>query len=306
MKSFRQDVLPLELGEFPTSSPWCQRWDGRRHAWRHVSEGGFDARRYVVGAVSEEEAKAFVVRHHYSGSYPVAVRRLGLFDVSEGGRVLAGVAVFGVPAGPRVLTHALPELRPVTESLELARFVLHTNCPGNSESWFLARCFEDLRAAGVRGVVSFADPVPRRGADGRLVAVGHVGTIYQATNALYTGRAAPRTLKILPDGRVLSERAVQKVRRQEQGHQYAERILCSFGARPLRAGDDPTLWLRRALAEAGVRTLRHRGAHRYIFRLRARRREREAIRLGVQPDPRYPKAPDLDPWAFPGAPGPQK
>ncbi|MFE5406826.1 hypothetical protein ACFQ9Z_37155 [Streptomyces sp. NPDC056580] len=46
----------------------------------------------------------------------------------------------------------------------------------------------------------------------------------QATNAVYMGRATPRTVKLLPNGVVLNERMAQKVRRQEQGHEYAERL----------------------------------------------------------------------------------
>lgn len=94
----------------------------------------------------------------------------------------------GVPVSTAVLTKPLPGLRPYTESLVCSRFVLLDECPGNSESWFLARCFDALLADGVRGVVSFADPVPRRTASGRLVMPGHVGTIYAATNAVYAGR----------------------------------------------------------------------------------------------------------------------
>jgi hypothetical protein len=45
---------------------------------------------------------------------------------------------------------------------------------------------------GVRGVVSFSDPVPRRTAAGDLVFPGHIGTIYQASNAGYLGRTTPR------------------------------------------------------------------------------------------------------------------
>ncbi len=42
-----QQTLPFEdLPEVPISSPWCQRWRQRQHSWRHVGEGGFDARRY--------------------------------------------------------------------------------------------------------------------------------------------------------------------------------------------------------------------------------------------------------------------
>lgn len=67
------------------------------------------------------------------------------------------MAVFGVPVSTAVLTKPLPDLAPYTESLVCSRFVLLDECPGNAESWFLARCFELLIAKGVRGVVSFAD-----------------------------------------------------------------------------------------------------------------------------------------------------
>ncbi|WP_369253763.1 hypothetical protein [Streptomyces sp. R35] len=93
---------------------------------------------------------------------------------------------------------------PFSQSVECSRFVLLPECPGNSESWFLARCFRTLHADGVRGVVSFADPVPRRTSTGVLVMPGHVGTIYAATNAVYAGRATARTVKLLPDGTVFN------------------------------------------------------------------------------------------------------
>lgn len=35
---------------------------------------------------------------------------------------------------------------------------------------------------------------------------GHTGTIYAASNAVLTGRATPRTITVLPDGRTLSAR----------------------------------------------------------------------------------------------------
>ena len=101
-----------------------------------------------------------------------------------------------------VLTKPLPELRPYPESLVCSRFVLLDQCPANSESWFLANCLKRLLASGVHGVVSFADPVPRRTASGVLVMPGHVGTIYAATNAVYASRATARTMKLLPDGTV--------------------------------------------------------------------------------------------------------
>jgi hypothetical protein len=117
------------------------------------------------------------------------------------------------------------------------------------ESWFLARCFDELAARGVRGIVSFADPVPRRTAGGAVICPGHVGTIYQATNAIYTGRGTARTIIVLPDGTTLNDRAIQKVRRQERGHLYVEQRLCSLGApaprrSSLRPSGSPAHWPR--------------------------------------------------------------
>ncbi|CCK24436.1 hypothetical protein BN159_0057 [Streptomyces davaonensis JCM 4913] len=266
--SSSREQLPFSIQtEIPTASDWCQRWQQRTPSWRHVSEGGFDARRYTVEPLPEEEAKAFVLAHHYSASYPSAKERFGLYLVAGGERRLFGVAVFGVPVSEAVLIKPLPELVPYVESLECSRFVLLDECPANSESWFLARTFEALLARGMRGVVSFADPVPRRSDRGALIAVGHVGTIYQASNAAYCGRATARTVKLLPDGTVFNSRAAQKIRRQEQGCEYAAAQLIRLGAPVPRAGVDPALWLRDALVAVGARNVRHAGPHRFCGRL---------------------------------------
>ncbi|MFF6642286.1 hypothetical protein ACFY83_34330 [Streptomyces althioticus] len=224
---------------------------------------------------------------------PAVKVQFGLYDTVEGERRLSGVAVFGVPVSKAVLTKPLPELRPFTGSLECSRFVLLDEGPGNAESWFLARCFDALLAEGVRGVVSFADPVPpRRTASGLLVMPGHVGTTYAATNALHTGRATARTVKLLPDGTVFHDRTAQKIRCQEQGHEYAAAQLVTLGAPRPRPGCDPALWLREALSAVGARNVRHRGAHRWVFRLGRTRREREEIKLGIASLRPYPKRPD--------------
>ncbi|MCF2435928.1 hypothetical protein LV779_21940 [Streptomyces thinghirensis] len=61
-----------------------------------------------------------------------------------------------------VLTKPLPELRPFTESVECSRFVLLDECPGNTASWFLARCF-DLPARPGECAVSSRSPTRCRG-----------------------------------------------------------------------------------------------------------------------------------------------
>jgi hypothetical protein len=276
---------PTLTAEVNPASDYCQRWHERSHSWAHRSTGGFDAGRYEVAELDESPAKAYVTRHHYSGTYPAASRRYGLIDGAE----LVGVAVLSTPAGPRVLRAAFPELRPSVESLELGRLVLADRVPGNGESWFLGQAFRMAAASGVRGVVSFADPVPRV-IDGRVVMPGHVGTIYQASNAIYTGRGDGRTILIARDGTVLNNRALGKVRRGEVGAEYVERHLVALGAPVRRAGEDAGAWLDRAVETVVVQRLRHRGNHRYCFTLGSRRERRE-VRIGFA-GAAYPKSVD--------------
>lgn len=267
----------------PQPSLFCQRWWDGQHSWRHRSEGGFDADRYSVASIDETPAKEFVLRHHYSGTYPAAVHRYGLHL----GDTLVGVAVFAVPMQYLVLTNVFPDAEPVAGSLELARFVLVDDVPANGESWFLARCFEELAARGLQGVVSFSDPVPRSTASG-LVFPGHVGTIYQATNAVYTGRGSPATKIVLPDGTTLANRAMSKVRKREVGADYVIDRLVGWGARPPTAAESPHAWLQEALSSIGATRIRHQGNHRYAFRLGLTPRQRKRVVVAPFPQP-YPK-----------------
>lgn len=272
----------------------CQRWNpGRVQSWRRPEDGGFDQARYAVAEIAEATAKAYVVDRHYSGTYPAASRRYGLYDLAGDAAELAGVAVLSVPASRPVLTAVFPGLEPYRESLELGRFVLDQDVAANGESWFLGQIFRLAAESGIRGVVSFSDPMPRRTASGGLVMPGHIGTIYQATNAVYTGRATPRTLTVMPDATVFSDRACQKIRAQDRGHEYAEKQLAAFGARPRRAGENPAVWLAEALEAIGARPVRHHGNHRYAFRLGVTRRDRAAVRVALPSRP-YPKVPDAE------------
>jgi hypothetical protein len=108
-------------------SGWCQRTAHQRPAWRHTSEGGFNARRYRLVEVPEREARRFVERHHYSHSWPAAKMSLALFE----GQHLVGAAVLGVPMHPRVLTKPFPTLEP-NSAAELSRFVLLDEAPANA------------------------------------------------------------------------------------------------------------------------------------------------------------------------------
>ena len=261
----------------------CMRWRGGRNAWQHPDRQAFEPRRYEVTPIAEVPARAFVERHHYAASFPSARLRFGLYQGSQ----LAGVTVHSVPMQAKVLTIPFPSLTPMWESLELGRFVLLDEVPANGESWFLARCFELARKEGIRGVVSFSDPLPRYDADGDVVFRGHIGTIYQASNAICAGRSTRRTLTILPNGRVLSDRAAQKIRASETGHGGVERSLREFGASPRRLSESASDYLKRVLVEVGARKVSHPGNHRYLFVLGSAR-EKRAIEIGLPRGP-YPK-----------------
>jgi hypothetical protein len=234
-----------------------QRWRDRRDSYRPAGEV-IDPRRFEVAKIkTDNEPKAFVIEHHYSASYPAAIERFGLFQRNE----LVGVAVFSVPVN--YLTFACLSANP-KECAELGRFVLLDDVPANGETWFLARCFEQLRTDGLAGVVSFSDPLARRNAAGAVVFGGHVGTIYQAFNATYFGRAKADTLRLLPDGRTLNNRAIAKVRKQDRGWRHVVELLRSYGAAPLEG--DPATWLEAQLRRL-TRSVRHPGNHKYAWGL---------------------------------------
>lgn len=185
-----------------------------------------------------------------------------------------GVAVIGVPTNSRALTRPFSSLEPYVESAELTRFVLLTEVPYNAESHFIGQMLSDVRARGVRGLVAFNDPVPRQTITGETVMPGHVGTIYRATNWTYAGRGTARRLTLLPDATTFSDRAAQKIRRRERGHEYATQQLVAHGATPPADDDDPRRWLAAALGQVGARRMRHPGNLRFCLGLdRHTRRE---------------------------------
>ncbi|MFF0386806.1 hypothetical protein [Streptomyces sp. NPDC004286] len=256
---------PLELGGL------CQRWNRRRHTWRPAAEGGFDPSRYRVREIPTmlvREARAFVRTHHYSGSWPAVRFAYGLIDTTASSKTaLVGVLTLGIPTQAAVLTSVFgSELTVYQQSLELNRLVLLDEVPANAESWMQAHAFRLAAARGLRGVVAHSDPEPRvRLTDHgqETVLPGHYGTIYQAKGMNYLGRTRPRNRTVLPDGSVLHDRALSKVRIGERGRGGVERRLVALGARQRAEREPGRAWLGEALHVVGARVVRHGGNHRY-------------------------------------------
>lgn len=243
----------------------CQRWRDRRGTYRPAGEPIRTADYEVATIATDREARAFVEQHHYSGTFPAARARYGLYRRGE----IVGVAVLSHPASEAALAAAVPLPCDRLAKVELGRLVLLDDVPANGESWFMARAFDMARRSGFEAVVSHSDPERRQTAAGGLVFAGHLGTVYQSLNATYLGRTPSRTWRLLPDGSVLSNRAIGKLRDRERGWRYVLDVLLEHGA-PEPEGDWLT-WVNAARA-AVTRPFRHRGCHRYLWALDKRLR----------------------------------
>lgn len=233
---------------------------GGRSVFVPRERNAFNPADYEVAEIPDDTtARAFVERFHYSRSYPAARERGGLFLHGR----LVGVAVASQPMSDKVLD-VLPCAR--EEGAELGRLVLSLDgaSPFNLTSWFVTRWLQLLKKKGYAGLVSFADPVPRKDASGAVVFPGHVGVTYASLSAPFLGRATPRTLRLLPDGTVLSARALSKVRQRERGSRYVVEQLVAVGARRPAEQEDLLAWLHEVMPRV-TRTMRHGGNLRYVL-----------------------------------------
>lgn len=250
-------------------SDTTQRWLFRRESYRPSKEC-IDPRLFEVSLIRACEAKAFVITHHYSRTPPGYDRySFGLFRAGE----LVGVAILSHPTMPN--EHMVKtfggEFR---QSMELSRFVLLDSVEGNGESFFLNHCFRMLRSVPdlrtgeklrPQGIVAFSDPVPRHDAEtGVVLTPGHRGVVYQASSAVYLGRATPRTLHVWPNGNVVNSRRMQKIRALENGWRPAVEEFREYGAD--EPWDDRRAWLRHWLEQLTTKVY-HPGNHKYAWGL---------------------------------------
>lgn len=144
---------------------------------------------YRVEPIKSSVGKEFIRTHHYSrGSHngPICY---GLFDAAD----LIGVLAFATPNSENVRGSVFGHEH-VSRVTELHRLVILDDTPCNTESWFISRVLKMHKAGRGKdlwAVVSFADSTE-----------GHLGVIYQATNAIYYGMSAPATFYMDQDGRL--------------------------------------------------------------------------------------------------------
>jgi hypothetical protein len=142
--------------------------------------------------ISRVDAKKIIVRNHYSHTLPGGTKMS--FGVILNGRLL-GAMTFGVGPflGYKLVNEATPD-----DVVTLTRLWLADELPRNSESKVLGIALRSLkRETSLKFILAYSDPI-----------FGHLGTIYQATNWLYTGLSSAVPLYDIGDGTLHHSRSL--------------------------------------------------------------------------------------------------
>jgi hypothetical protein len=140
-------------------------------------------------------AKSLIVRHHYLHSFPGGT--MLTFGVFVGKSLLGAIALGAGPfQGHCLVRDAKPE-----NCITLTRLWVADELPTNTESYILGSLLRNLRLyTHLKFVIAYSDP-----------SVGHFGTIYQATNWLYTGLSSAMPLYDCGDGRGRYSRSIAQI-----------------------------------------------------------------------------------------------
>lgn len=138
---------------------------------------------YETNPITSKEATEIVVKNHYLHRKSHVTSAFGLFE-KETGRIV-GVITYGIPASPRV-AEGICGVDEKLNVLELTRLWIEDGTPKNAESFLIGNT---LRLLDREIILSYSE-----------IEVGHVGTVYQATNFLYLGLTEKRTNRVKTDG----------------------------------------------------------------------------------------------------------
>ena len=200
---------------------------------------------FGIRPIPYKDAMDVVCREHYLHRKAPCSFSFGLFDDEE----MIGVICYGTPSSAPLRSGVCgPEEK--NNVIELTRLWIKDGTPKNSESYLIGNT---IPLVNKEIIVSYAE-----------IGAGHVGTVYQATNWIYTGLSAKRTNWTV-DGL----------------DQHCQTLADKYTAAEIRA-------------EFGDRfSLQDRPRkHRYVFiNAKGRRRTEIFASLRYRPEP-YPKAPN--------------
>lgn len=199
----------------------------------------------TVGPVSPADVREFTRRYHYTATSGSAVWRWGLWH----GPVLLGIVAYNLPT--RSVCESVFGAEHFDKVWHMGRLVLAEDCPRNSESRLIGGSLRAIEREQphVWAVLTYAD-----------TSAGHIGTVYQATNAIYTGTGGESWCYVDKLG---NPRATH-----QQGHRVSRTRASEMG------------WSRR---NGGSK-------HRYLYVLGTKRQRRQRLVLLRYPSLPYPKA----------------
>ena len=129
---------------------------------------------YTIRQIDYQKAMSIVVDLHYLHRKCPCSIAFGLFLGDD----IKGVICYGTPSSAP-LRSGIAGKENALNVIELTRLWVCDSVPKNGESFLIGNT---LKKCGKEIVVSFAE-----------INQGHVGTVYQATNWIYTGLSAKRT-----------------------------------------------------------------------------------------------------------------
>jgi hypothetical protein len=199
-----------------------------------------------VRKITRADAIGRILNDHYAHRIPSISYAFGLFDAG----LMCGVVTYGTPPSAPLRSGICgPEYASIV--LELNRLVIDKGAPANGASHLIGRSLRLLPRPRI--VVSFAD-----------TGAGHIGYVYQATNAIYTGLSAKRT--------------DWKIRGEE--HLHGATIADRSRGKPDRAK-----WMKEVYGDRFYLSNRPQ-KHRYIYFVGCSKKIRQSLRYPVM---QYPK-----------------
>ena len=131
-------------------------------------------RDYLCSKVSTKDVEEFCRRYHYTGTGGNMSWRYGLWE----GATLLGVVAYNLPTRETCEVVFGPEH--FDKVWHMGRLAMADDAPRNSESRLISLSLKMIQVnhPDTWGVLTYA-----------ATDVGHIGYVYQATNALYTGEA---------------------------------------------------------------------------------------------------------------------
>lgn len=215
-----------------------------------------EVNRLTMRVVDNSFAKDFMTENHYSKTCPQLYYALGFYHQGQ----IVCMVCFGPPSG-RLLAQAVMANGNAQNVCELVRLFAFDWGPKNTESYAIGQSLSWLEknAPDMRVVVSYADPNQ-----------GHIGTIYQATNWIYTGQGSRlvESFELFLNGEWIHPRSVFSV----------------YGTTDIKKVEEQ---LGHSIEK---RVCQHK--HRYIYLLgnkRQKKQTREILKLPTLP---YPKKDD--------------